>query len=427
MKTSTLSPAKPGFFYGYVITILAMLTYFAKSGILLYGAGPLVNELIKSLNWSNTDIGMAFTIKGIVGLLSPIVGIVVLRWGPRNVLWYSGIVTVICFGLTAYVTEPWQFVLTYGLGLGIAMIFTQNIAVFTLVNNWWEAKRGAMVGIVNGAGGVGQLVFLPMITWLLVVTDFKTAILIMAVILFIVGVLPQFIFVRNHPEQMGLQKDGGLASTVKVEKPHKRYYFSPVDWKVKDAIRSFPLWCIVLSWGASTWAFLTLTVFGFTHLADKGFSTSLVATAMGAMGITTIIGSLIAGMVVDRFGPRIVLILSKVFLALGYALFISVSSTELLWVTVIILGFATGMNTPAVSTMIPSYYGNKNFAAIQGSVIWVLSLVSAASPLVSGYVADKTGSYNLAFTISLVIIAVGIVLAWLAKAPAVPKHYSEER
>lgn len=425
MKTLTLSSKKQGFFYGYIITILAVLTYFAKSGILLYGAGPLVNELIKSFNWSNTEIGLAFTIKGLVGIVSPIVGIVVLKWGPRNVLWYSGIITAIIFALTAYVSQPWQFVLTYGLGLGIAMIFTQNIAIFTLINNWWETKRGTMVGIVNGAGGVGQLIFLPLITWLLMVTDFKNAILIMAVILFIIGVLPQFIFIRNHPEQMGLQKDGGSASNVK-EKPKKRYYFSPFDWNVKDAVRSYQLWFIVLSWGASTWAFLTLTVFGFTHLTNKGFSATFVATAMGAMGITTIIGSLIAGMFVDRFGPRIVLVLSKVFLAIGYALFISVSSTEMLWVTIVILGFATGMNTPAVSTMIPSYYGNKNFAAIQGSVIWVLSLISAASPLVSGWVADKTGSYNTAFTITFVIIVIGIVLAWAAKPPAIPTRYSEE-
>ncbi|GLC87646.1 MFS transporter [Lysinibacillus piscis] len=426
MKTSVNASKKPRFFYGYVITFLAILTYCAKSGILLYGAGPLVNELIKSFEWSNTEIGMAFTIKGLVGILSPLVGIAIIKWGPRNVLWYSGIVTTICFGLTAYVTQPWQFVLTYGVGLGIAMIFTQNIGVFTLINNWWEAKRGVMTGIVNGAGGVGQLLFLPLITWLLVIMDFKGAILTMTVILFVIGVLPQFIFIKNTPEQLGLQKDGGIVGVEKAVKP-KKYYFSPVDWHVKDAIRSFPLWCIVLSWGASTWAFLTLTVFGFTHLTNQGFSNTFVATAMGAMGIMTIIGSVGAGMLVDRYGPRIILISSKVLLAIGYALFITASSTYTLWMTIIFLGIATGMNTPAVSTMIPSYFGNKNFAAIQGSVIWVLSFVSAASPLVSGWLADKTGSYTAAFTVTLVIILVGVVLAWAAKPPAVPTHYVEKK
>lgn len=109
MKNSINLSKNRRFYYGYVITFLAMLTYCAKSGILLYGAGPLVDVLVRSLNWSNTEIGLAFTVKGFVGLLSPLVGLAVIKWGPRNILWYSGIVTTICFGLTAFATKPWQF------------------------------------------------------------------------------------------------------------------------------------------------------------------------------------------------------------------------------------------------------------------------------------------------------------------------------
>lgn len=315
--------------------------------------------------------------------------------------------------------------LTYGLGLGIAMQFTQYISVYALINNWWESKRGTMSGIVNGAGGIGQVIFLPLATWLLVAMDFKSAIILLAIILFVMAVLPQFIFVRNHPEQMGLRIDGGVVGELKTEKP-KKYYFSSFEWQVKDAIRTYQLWFIILSWGAGTWAFISLTVFGFTHLTNQGFSTAMVATAMGAMGLTTIIGSLGAGICVDHFGPRIVLVMSKVLLAIGYGLFMTVPNIPLLWVTIVILGIATGMNTPAVVTMIPSYFGNKNYAAIQGSVMWLLSIISAASPLVSGWLADKTGNYTTTFAISLVIALVGAVLAGAAKPPVVPAHYVEK-
>ncbi|MCT6925207.1 hypothetical protein [Metasolibacillus sp.] len=48
------------------------------------------------------------------------------------------------------------------------------------------------------------------------------------------------------------------------------------------------------------------------------------------------------------------------------------------------------------------------------------------SPLISGWIADKTGSYNASFAVTFVVIVVGIVLALAAKPPVVPAHYADK-
>jgi|GEM_PF-2260797 len=416
---------KQRFYYGWVITALAALMYGVKSGILLYGSGPLVDALLKQYKWSNTEIGIAFSLKSWFGLLTPLVGIALIKWGPRKVLWISGLVTVIATALTAYISTPLQFMLTYGVGLAIGMVFTSFLSIFAIVNNWWEARRGLHTGIVNGAAGIGSAVFVPLIAWMLATYGWKQAIIYSAVILLVLGVIPQWILFRDRPEEKGQKMDGGVIALNEYTKT-KSYYFSPVDWDVKDALRTYQLYFILLAWCGMTWGFISVIIFAFTHLTNIGLSLAQVSSIQGAMGVFTVIGSLVTGYLVDRFGPRPMLVITSLTNALGIILLIVTKSAAIAWAYSVVLGFGIGMTVPCVIPMIASYYGNKNFGAIQGSVMWILSATSGICPLVMGMIADKIG-YTSGFAIGAVVCIIGGVLAWVSKPPTVPARYSERK
>ncbi|MGG4198493.1 MFS transporter [Peribacillus frigoritolerans] len=417
----TKSKAKPTFYYGWVITVLAALMYGVKSGILLYGSGPIIDALIKEYGWSNSEVGIAFSLKSWFGFLTPIVGYAIVKYGPRRVLWISGVVTAAATIMTAFATTPIQFMVTYGIGLAIGMVFTSFLSIFAIVNNWWVGKRGLHTGIVNGAAGIGAAIFVPLMAWMIASFGWQNAMIYSGLIILVFAVIPQWIFFRDRPEDMGLTADDGV-----VEEKAKKYYFSPVDWKTKDAIRTHQLWFVMLAWCGLTWAFMSVTLFAYTYLLGKGLSLGQVSAIQGGMGLFTVLGSLIAGLLVDKFGPRKILILTSIVNTAGILILIMANSVPMLWVYSLVLGLGVGMTNPCVIPMIASYYGNKNFGAIQGSVQWLLGLTAGLCPIVMGFIADQTKDYTTGFTIGIAVCGIAALLAWAAKPPKAPAHYYEE-
>ncbi|MEH7495459.1 MFS transporter [Neobacillus niacini] len=423
MPNSTLSKGTDSrFYYGWVITILAALMYCVKSGILLYGSGPIVDALIKEYGWTNSEVGLAFSLKSWFGFLTPLVGWTLIKYGPRKVLWISGLITGVAAILTAFATSPITFMFTYGVGLAIGLVFTSFLSIFAIVNNWWVSKRGLHTGIVNGAGGLGSAIFVPLVGWMIVSFGWKSAMIYSGIIILVLAVIPQWIFFRDRPQDMGLEPDGGKVDKIEDGKP-KNYYYSPVDWNVKDALKTFQLWFIMLAWCGLTWGFISVIIFAYTYLMGKGLTLAQVGSIQGVQGIFTIIGSVITGLLVDRFGPRKMLITACLVNAAGIIILVLADSLAMYWTYTIILGLGVGMTTPCVIPMIASYFGNKNFGAIQGSVLWLTAVTAGICPLVMGYIADKTGYVN-GFLIGAVICLVGGILAWAAKPPKVPTTYN---
>lgn len=147
------------FFYGYVVTLLSAMCYFASSGILTVSAGNVINELINTFGWTGTEVSLAFTVRSLIGLTLPFVGYITTKYGPRYVIGFSGIITTICLILTAYITRPWQFIIAYGVGVSFSMLFNDYLGIFAIVNNWWKEKRGQHCGFVTAAGALGGVVF----------------------------------------------------------------------------------------------------------------------------------------------------------------------------------------------------------------------------------------------------------------------------
>jgi MFS family permease len=111
--------------------------------------------------------------------------------------------------------------------------------------------------------------------------------------------------------------------------------------------------------------------------------------------------------------------------ALGILSLVIADSLFMYWTYSIVLGLGVGMTTPCVIPMIASYFGNKNFGAIQGSVLWLTAATAGLCPLVMGYVADKSG-YVTGFLVGAAICLVGGILAWAAKPPKVPAKYKDQ-
>jgi len=102
---------------------------------------------------------------------------------------------------------------------------------------------------------------------------------------------------------------------------------------------------------------------------------------------------------------------------IGLVSLMSVHDTSdmwLLYVYAIFSGFAAGLFSPTVIVSAADLFHGKNIGAISALVLTGVGLGGAIGPWLGGFVYDRTGSYHIAFCISLAAIAFSGVSFWLA-------------
>ena len=235
--------------------------------------------------------------------------------------------------------------------------------------------------------------------------------------------LPQWFLMKDHPSQMGLEIDGGVAQDEKKVKTKaavkKNYYQSPVDWDVKDAIATPQVWVMGITWGGVTFGYCAVMYFGITHMMMNGFGQLQASTLISALSLFIMLGSLLLSRITDRIPPKISLFLISLLCGIGYLVFdigVIHNSVAIIILGMLLAGLPDGPILSAIMNGICSYYGPKNYAAIQPYCNVVLTLVASISSIICGVVLSSSGSLSGAYYISA-IFAVIVAFAALALRP----------
>ncbi|MCI8477519.1 MAG: MFS transporter [Oscillospiraceae bacterium] len=420
---------KKKFYYGWVVTLLAGLTYFGSNGLLSTSAGTIVSQVLLVKGWDPVQVSLTYTIKSVIGLALPLAGILLMRIGPRKCIFWTTTITAVFLALTGWVDSPIMFVLIYGIAVSFSMLFNDQLACFAAVNNWWDRRRGEQGGYVQALGALGGVVFPPIITWLFLNFSWKTSLIIMAMTLMVITAIPQILFMKDHPSDLGLELDGGATEVKPAKgsksKPAYQGYKSPIDWEIKDAVCTPQLWLVGVAWGSVVFGYCAVQYFGMTHLIMNGFSNMSAASAVSIMSGSILVSSLLLSPLTDRMNPKIALICIGMITSVGCVLFdvsTKASSMPLMVVSMILVG-ANGPIICAVMNTLVSYYGPKNYAGIQPYCNILLTLIGAASSIVCGWALDNFGSLSNAFYVAA---GFGMVMSLIVLLFMKPPKVSEE-
>lgn len=99
----------------------------------------------------------------------------------------------------------------------------------------------------------------------------------------------------------------------------------------------------------------------------------------------------------------------------------TVTNLSITYLYAVLYGFAGGLISTAKPTIIGAYYGRAHFARIMGMIFPVSYVFLAAGPAVGGAVFDAFGTYKPAFVILIIFSFIGLLCAFLARQPKVPK------
>ncbi|MCR4752229.1 MAG: MFS transporter [Eubacterium sp.] len=433
---------KKKLFYGWIVTILAGLTYFGSNGLLSASSGTIISQLLVYKGWDPTSVSFTYTIKSFIGLSLPLIGLCIAKFGPRLTICVTTIITAICLAATGWVSTPLAFILVYGVAVSLSMLFNDQLACFTVVTNWWERKRGQQSGIVQAMGALGGVVFPPLITILFLHSGWKQSLVIMAVALVLITALPQFIWMKDKPEQMGLHKDGMTDEEVKAfdeeikkaasnaDAAADKEYRTPYDWDTKDAVRTPQLWLLALAWGFCAFGYCVVMYFGMTHMIMNGFGDVQASTIISIMSAAILIGALVLGPVVDRVPVKYCYALMVAFHGIGFLVcelgIAHAHSYALAAAGAVIAGLADGPILSALMNALCRFYGPKNYAKIQPYCNVVTTLLCSVSSLLCGWALSNTGSLSMAFYISAGVCFIFAIISFFIRAPKLKPEQIEK-
>jgi MFS family permease len=340
-----------------------------------------------------------------------------------------GVITAL-FGLACVYMGYVQNAVMLGFGfIALRMLGQGSLGMVctNVINQWWVRRRGMVMGISGMAGSLISLGGFPnLINWLLPIYGWRSTYILLGIMLVFVMTPLAFIFFRNHPEDYGLQPDGGESRIFGFRKKRRVLAeWTEVHWTLKEAMRTSVFWILVASLSAISMLSTGLFFHMVSIFTDNGLTPDLAAVVFIPIAITTAIVNWGSGLLVDRIPVRISLAIGLFFQALSLLMARSLSGTTFALVFGVVLGVSSGLIRILGSVVLgvssglirilgsvvwAMYFGRRHLGSITGFTTMITITGSAMGPMPLGIGRDQLGSYNLALMISAAIpFLLGIV------------------
>src|SRR5262249_5492998 len=136
--------------------------------------------LIQEFRWSRALTAGAMSVSSIVqGVCAPIAGVLADRFGPRAMIVVGVVMLASASMLAATIQAPWQLYLYTGVLGALGLVFIGWVPMGLLISRWFKAHRGRMAGVAFSGMGFGVFVIGPVTQWLIAVSSWRTASLIL--------------------------------------------------------------------------------------------------------------------------------------------------------------------------------------------------------------------------------------------------------
>ncbi len=441
----TVRPGGDGrIFYGWWL-VAAGAAIVGMVGIMLFHSyGFYVVLLRRDFGWSKTTLSAAYAMtRAESGMLGPVEGWLVDRFGPRTIMRIGIVMFGVGFLLFSRVDSLLSFYLVFflmSLGATLGGWFTLSVALV----NWFDRRRGTALAVAAMGFTLAGLAA-PIVVWSLEsfgwrATAFASGVLILTV------ALPLTQTMRHRPEQYGLVPDGVAADGATADGANadsttadegaateqspgeKGQPPSPTDvrgedFTAREAMRTRAFWLLSVGHGSS----ILLSSAVMLHLAlhlNEGLGYSL-AVAGGVVALLTAMQTgttLLGGLLADLFDKRLLLVVAMAGQAVALLMLTYATGFGMLGVFIVLYGLGWGIRIPTVQAIRADYFGASSYGTIQGFSTLVATVGNIIGPLLAGVLADRTGSYELGFTILAVAAVAGSVSFLFAVKPGPPQR-----
>jgi MFS family permease len=367
---------------GWLVVVAAYFGVMVSFGsLLVFTFSIFLKPLTAAFGWSRETISGAFGFAAItVAVCSPPLGYLLDRFGPRRVILPCMAIFGAGFASLGFLTpNPVHLYATFVL-LGIVGNGTTQMGYSRSVSTWFEERRGMALAFVMAGVGTGAMIFPPVAQFVIDNHGWRVAYFVLGLLVLLLGLPLTALFVRERP-----QPDARVAS-----------------WQegatVRQGVESRSFWILV-----ATLFFGSMSVNGaITHLSamltDRGVTAATAALAASLLGLSSFLGRIVTGVLLDRFfGPRVGLIMQGLT-ALGILVLATAQTAYAGLAGAALVGLGVGAEADVTPYLLTRYFGLRSFSTLYGLTWTAYAVAGAIGPILLGRAFDLTGSYTSLLT-----------------------------
>ena len=152
--------------------------------------------------------------------------------------------------------------------------------------------------------------------------------------------------------------------------------------------------------------------------SELGYGLGAASLVVAGMTAAQMVGTLVGGYFGDRYNRRWILT-GTMFMHGSGVLFLTYAVDLLMVIAFILLhGLAWGIRAPLQHSLRADYFGAASFGTILGLSSLLVMIGNSGGPLLSGYLVDRTGGFQVGFTAIAVVAICGSVFFYLARPPS---------
>jgi MFS family permease len=361
--------------------------------------------LERDLGWSRSELTSVYSIYLLVnGCTAPLVGLMFDRLGPRWV-YGAGMASLgAAMLLAGGLTHLWQFYLFVGVLVGIGVSLNGMVPASALLARWYRERLSTAIGIAYSAFGVGTVLFVPLVQFLVGEYGWRTGYRVLgwtllALAPLVVLLIPWRAFAAGGPRHETAQKAGE-------------------GWTLAAALRSRVFWGLMQIFFCTAAGMFSIVVQLVAFFVEIGFSPLAAATAFGIVGLLSAASVMGSGVAADRFGYRQTATVSFAGTLSGMLVLLALTVTPswfLLALFVPLFGFCMGVRGPIVSSICARYFAGRRVATIYGIVYAANAVGAALGAFAGGLLHDLTGGYRAGLLMAMVLIVLAALPLWTVR------------
>ena len=390
------------FYYGWLVFLATFLVFMFMYG-LRYSVSVFFVPLQNEFGWSSTTTAGAVTVFfWVYGFSALFIGWLYKYIGVRKIISLGGFLLGIGGVLSSYVKEPWHLYLSWGVLASVGAMMLYLIPNVVLAR-FFLKRRGKAVGWSSMGISLAQAALVPFAAWIIVKYGWRFSFIVLGTLVIVGVALPGYLIFRESPESIGLKKDGGK---LDIDKKGKSAYVEIRGWTAKEALRTSSFRCIMASYFFVVGGTQVMLTFVVPHFIRLGIDPLLASTAIGVVGIMSIVGSFLFGFVSDWLGRRPTIAITSSAMAVSM-LISTVIPPNIVWLYawVALYGLTYGGAPEQFASIVTDYFGRREDVGLFAFVHCSGAIGGGLFPLIGGYLADVTGSYYA----SLTFIGLGMI------------------
>jgi MFS family permease len=394
----------PRFFYGYVILALCFANMIVMRGV--NGAfGVYYLALLEEFSWTRSDGATIASANFLVyAIASPLVGLAFDRFGPRLLMPFGAFLVGSGLVASSFATSLLGMYISYGIITALGQGALSFVGHNALISFWFVRRRATAIGIASMGQGVGALVMVPLTQLLIDQIGWRWTYVVTGSMLLLVLLPANALFQRRKPQDVGQFPDGD--TTPGAENPGRHSQRAGErDWTLREAVRSFPFWCITLGHLALGTALFLINTHAIAHFVAVGYEKLTASFYFGLIGFIRIGATIIWGSLSDRLGRSNAYAVATLVTALGVVGMIAMTIDAPLWLvylTIALYGIGHSAGNPTYGAVIGDIFSGRKIGVIFGFLEISFGFGSAFGSWIGGYLFDANGSYAWSFAVCLV-------------------------